>query len=83
MKEDIVILSLKCVKNGRIVQPLSHNLYALIRIFMIMSRTEKQIELPNLSTLETGRTEGSNWVQNKHVFTSNWTDTIKFLSFWY
>lgn len=45
MKEDIVILSLKCVKNGRIVRLLSHNLYALIRIFMIMSRTEKGIEL--------------------------------------
>lgn len=83
MKEDIVILSLKCVKNNRIVQHLSHNLYALIRIFMIMSRTGKLIEFPNLSSLETGRIEGSNLVQNKHVFRSNWTDTIKFLSFWY
>lgn len=47
---------------------------------MIMSRAENQAELQNLSTLETEELRG---VQNKHVFTSNWTDTIKFLSFQY
>lgn len=82
MKEEIVILSLKCVKNSK---SSATSLTSFVCLSLNLNDSVKKWEASRVAksvhSFETGRIVGSNWVQNKHVFTSNWTETIKFLSF--
>lgn len=77
MKGEVVNLSLKCVKN-------SENRATSLTPFVCLNlslRSEKQVELPDLSILlkvvELWEVIGC----KINVFTSNWTETITFLSF--